>query len=235
MRYGGRGGGSGRSLSGVVVSRFGGEIARVDVGCGGRFVVNSAREFEDVFNGPGAEVHEAWVEGVKIRRGVGSDLDVGETFLGVGGVVFAVFEAEGGGDWVATAVVEGNGGVGDGVVARRDEGGSDAVADEVAFSVDGVEIHGELSAEGVEDGARGTAEICGVTAAKAARRATFLRSGSASMGGNEGKEMVGAEEPEPRVTAVKLVGLVTAAMVALENFMVKEEARVGEARRSDTG
>ena len=95
------------------------------------------------------------MEGVKIRRGVGSDLDVGETFLGVGGVVFAVFEAEGGGDWVATAVVEGNGRVGDGVVARRDEGGSDAVADEVAFGVDGVEIHGELSAEGVEDGARG--------------------------------------------------------------------------------
>ena len=40
-------------------------------------------------------------------------------------------------------------------MARRDEGGSDAVADEVAFSIDGVEIHGELSAEGVEDGARG--------------------------------------------------------------------------------
>ena len=93
------------------------------------------------------------MEGAKIRRGVGSDVDVGETLLGSRGVAFAVFETEGGCDWVAAAVVESNGGVGDGSVAGRDEGGTDAIADEVAFSVDGVEIHGELSAEGVEDGA----------------------------------------------------------------------------------
>ena len=43
-------------MGGVIVGRFGGEVARVDIGCGGRFVVNSAGKLEDILDGPGAEV-----------------------------------------------------------------------------------------------------------------------------------------------------------------------------------
>ena len=60
-----------------------------------------------------------------------------------------------------------------------------------------------------------------------------MRSGSASRAGKEGNEMVGAEVPDPRVTAESVGFLAAAATVAGENFMVERE--VGQQReRSGT-
>ena len=46
----------------------------------------------------------------------------------------------------------------------------------------------------------GTVSTWGQMAAKAERKVTFLRRISAEAEGSKGKEMVGAEEAEPRVT-----------------------------------
>ena len=69
-------------------------------------------------------------------------------------MTFTFREFHGSIDLVAAAVVEGNGGMRDGGVAGLEEGGTDAIADEGALGVNGVEVHGEVSAKSIEDGAR---------------------------------------------------------------------------------
>ena len=54
--------------------------------------------------------------------------------------------------------------------------------------------------------------------AMAARSATFFTRGSASRAGNAGREMVGEEELEPRVTGGLVGMVVAAATVAGENL-----------------
>ena len=89
-----------------------------------------------------------------------------------------------------------------------------------------------------------TAVTCWRTAEMAERKATFLRSGSAAVGGNLGNEIVGAEEPEPKVTGVRGSGWNAALTTAGENLTMVESWRevgveakeaIGHRERISTG
>ena len=89
-----------------------------------------------------------------------------------------------------------------------------------------------------------TMVTCWRTAEMAERRATFLRSGSAVVGGNLGNEMVGAEGLEPKVTGVRESGWNAALTAAGENLTmvggwrevgVEAKEAIGYRERISTG
>ena len=70
--------------------------------------------------------------------------------------------------------------------------------------------------------------------ASAERSATFLKTGSASKAGKVGREMVGAEVPEPRVTEWVLGMPMAASTAALENLTMMTEEERRESRGEAT-
>ena len=93
------------------------------------------------------------MEGVQ-RGGTGGDVDIGETLLLVLGGFLAVGDGKGGWDRVTLVVEEVEGTMGDGGVARLEEGVADGVADLVAFSVNSLDVEGKVGGNGIEDGSR---------------------------------------------------------------------------------
>ena len=97
-----------------------------------------------------------------------------------------------------------------------EEGIADGGAKGVAFSVDGVDINGKVSGEGVEDGVGRDRSNMGLNGGEGRAKGCFLEERFSFQGGKEGKEMAGDSDPEPRGMEVKVDWRMVAAMVAGE-------------------